>query len=62
VRVMCGGGIVRIVFALVWFAGGFVAAWLSARARVRALEDVAFTKGWAGALRYQDERNPEVQA
>jgi hypothetical protein len=50
----------RLLLAAVWFGGGFVAATMSFKARVRQLEDVAFTKGWSGALRYQDERNPEV--
>jgi hypothetical protein len=51
---------VRFLFAAVWFGGGFAAATMAFNGRVRQLEDVAFTKGWAGALRYQDERNPEV--
>ena len=40
---------------------GWGASALAFRARLRHLEDVWFTKGWAGGLRYQDERNPEVR-
>jgi hypothetical protein len=51
---------VRLTVIAVAFTLGYAAAALAFRARARLLEDKAFTKGWAGALRYQDERNPEV--
>jgi hypothetical protein len=51
----------RLLLPLVWFAAGVVASRLALGARVRLAEDKAFVKGWAGALRYQDERNPEVR-
>ena len=51
----------RLTLIVVGMLVGWGAAALSFRARVRLLEDKAFTKGWAGGLRYQDERNPEVR-